>query len=184
MVAQDTSPSAFLETPEGEISFFRSIMRARPVGIHRHFHILTIRNAIHRDTGHLIAAEDIWSKLKGCYNLDALEGLVSIHRSSRFTLTCSKHRGRPRKQMAMKPTQRPETQHPCRYRLRLPPRFCTATHTSVRSITSPRMRRTSIFSTHVGSVPPRPRLPLQLRLRPSTSQLHAPVAPTGAARAN
>jgi MRG-binding protein len=78
MVAQDTSPSAFLETPEGEISFFRSIMRARPVGIHRHFHVLTIRNAIHRDTGHLIATDDIWAKLKSCYNLDTLEALVSI----------------------------------------------------------------------------------------------------------
>jgi len=80
MVIEDTSPSEFLDSPEGEISFFRSIMRARPVGIHRHFHVLVIRNAIQKDTGHLISTNDIWSKLKSCYNLDALENLVSFAR--------------------------------------------------------------------------------------------------------
>jgi MRG-binding protein len=71
------SSAAFLETVDGEISFFRSIMRARPVGIHRHFHVLSIQNAIHKDTGHLVSTDDIWEKIKACYDLDALEGLVS-----------------------------------------------------------------------------------------------------------
>jgi len=60
---------------EGEISFFRSIMRARPIGIHRHFHVLAIQRFIHKDTGRLVHINDIWDKLRSCYNLDALEAI-------------------------------------------------------------------------------------------------------------
>lgn len=66
----------FLDTIEGEIAVFRSVMRARPVGIHRHFHILTIRNAILRDTGRLVSLDDLWDKLRTCYNLEILENIV------------------------------------------------------------------------------------------------------------
>lgn len=76
MTFQDSAE--FLQTVEGEISFFRSIMRARPIGIHRHFHVLAIRNAIHRDTGHFVSADDIWNKLRTCYDLEALENIVRI----------------------------------------------------------------------------------------------------------
>jgi MRG-binding protein len=69
----------FINTVEGEISFYRSVMRARPVGIHSHFHVLTIRNAILKDTGHTVTAEEIWEKLKSLYDLEALEGLVRSH---------------------------------------------------------------------------------------------------------
>jgi len=65
----------FLDTVEGEISFYRSVMRARPVGIHNQFHILTIRNAILKDTGHSVSTEQIWEKLRSLYDLEALEGL-------------------------------------------------------------------------------------------------------------
>lgn len=66
----------FLASVEGEISFFRSIMRARPIGIHRHFHVLAIQRFIHKDTGRLVHITDIWDKLRSCYNLDALEAIV------------------------------------------------------------------------------------------------------------
>jgi len=69
----------FLATVEGEISFFRSIMRARPVGLHHHFHILDIQNAIHKDTGRLLHVESIWQKLQSCYDLDAVDAIVSDH---------------------------------------------------------------------------------------------------------
>jgi MRG-binding protein len=69
----------FLDTVEGEISFYRSVMRARPVGIHNQFHVLTIRNAIQKDTGHSVTSEEIWEKLRGLYDLEALEGLVRSH---------------------------------------------------------------------------------------------------------
>jgi MRG-binding protein len=88
MSQEDDDPASpddsdFLSTVEGEISFFRSIMRARPVGIHRHFHVLAIRNAILKDTGQDVSIEDIWAKLQSCYELDALENLVSDAVASR-----------------------------------------------------------------------------------------------------
>ena len=75
MISDDIEGS-YLDTLEGEITFFRSIMRARPIGIHRHFHMLVIRNAIHRDTGHWVEVEDLWRKLRECYDMDALEAIV------------------------------------------------------------------------------------------------------------
>ncbi|KAJ7107277.1 hypothetical protein C8R43DRAFT_1140257 [Mycena crocata] len=65
----------FLSTVDGEIAFFRAIMRARPVGIHRHFHILNIRNGIHKDTGHWVTIQAVWDKLRGLYDMDALEAI-------------------------------------------------------------------------------------------------------------
>ncbi|KAH0832120.1 hypothetical protein J3R83DRAFT_13029 [Lanmaoa asiatica] len=74
VIAMDNqTPDEFLDSVEGEISFFRSVMRARPVGAHKHFHVLAIRNAIHNDTGRVIPVESIWAKLKNCYDLEALE---------------------------------------------------------------------------------------------------------------
>jgi MRG-binding protein len=67
---------AFLDSVEGEISFFRSVMRARPVGMHRHFHIIAVRNFISKDTGHLVHIDAIWEKLRKCYDLDALDAIV------------------------------------------------------------------------------------------------------------
>lgn len=74
----DSNEAPFLDTIEGEITFFRSVMRARPVGIHRHFHVLAICNAIHRETGHWVPAEEIWGKLRNCYDLDILESIVCL----------------------------------------------------------------------------------------------------------
>jgi hypothetical protein len=69
-------PIPFLDTVEGEIAFFRSIMRARPIGLHRHFHVLSIRTVIHQDTGRYVSVDDLWEKLRSCYNIEALENLV------------------------------------------------------------------------------------------------------------
>ncbi|RDB17893.1 MRG/MORF4L-binding protein [Hypsizygus marmoreus] len=71
----DNASAALLNSVEGEISFFRSIMRARPVGIHRHFHVLAIQNSIFKDTGRLIPRDAIWDKLRSCYDMDALEAI-------------------------------------------------------------------------------------------------------------
>jgi MRG-binding protein len=76
MTVAKNDSSSFLSTVEGEISFFRSIMRARPVGIHRHFHMLTIQGAILKDTGRVVNIDDIWKKLRTCYDMDALEAIV------------------------------------------------------------------------------------------------------------
>ena len=74
---------AFLGSVEGEISFFRSIMRARPIGIHRHFHVLAIQRFIQKDTGRIVHTGDIWDKLRNYYNLDALEAIVRIQYSEK-----------------------------------------------------------------------------------------------------
>ena len=68
----------FLDTAEGEVSLFRSIMRTRPVAMHRHVHILAIHNSIYRDTGFKVPMKDIWDKLGKMYDLDALENAVSV----------------------------------------------------------------------------------------------------------
>ena len=73
----------FLDSAEGEVSLFRSIMRTRPVGIHRHVHILAIHNSIYRDTGHKVPMNDIWAKLGRMYDLDVLEHGVSLSRTLR-----------------------------------------------------------------------------------------------------
>jgi hypothetical protein len=73
MVKDDDGGVKWLDTVEGEIAFFRSLMRARPVGIHRHFHALAVRTAIHSYTGRYVAIDAIWAKLRALYNIDALE---------------------------------------------------------------------------------------------------------------
>ena len=80
----EASPSfSFLDSVEGEIAFFSALMRARPVGIHRHFHVLTMRNEIHKLTGRLLSVGEIWEKLKTCYDLDLLEAIVSLFTRTR-----------------------------------------------------------------------------------------------------
>jgi MRG-binding protein len=90
-VRESPDPSTpFLDSVEGEISFFRSIMRARPIGLHRHFHVLSMRTAIHQDTGQYVTIDDIWEKLRSCYNIEALENLVRPHTTRcRLSLTIS-----------------------------------------------------------------------------------------------
>ncbi|KAF5385721.1 hypothetical protein D9757_005492 [Collybiopsis confluens] len=75
MAGSSTETHAFLDTVDGEISFFRSVMRARPVGIHRYFHVLSMRNSIYKDTGHWVATEELFQKLRGCYDMDALDAI-------------------------------------------------------------------------------------------------------------
>ena len=77
-MSEEQTTDIFLDTLEGELAFFRSLMRARPVGIHRHFHAMVIRNAIQRDTGRWVPMEEIWRKLRACYDLDLLESIVRI----------------------------------------------------------------------------------------------------------
>ncbi|KAI0036444.1 hypothetical protein K488DRAFT_82063 [Vararia minispora EC-137] len=67
----------WLDSVEGEIAFFRSLMRSRPVGMHRHFHAMSMRTAIHHYTGRSVSMDAIWNKLRSLYDLDALELLDS-----------------------------------------------------------------------------------------------------------
>ncbi|EJD50633.1 hypothetical protein AURDEDRAFT_143477 [Auricularia subglabra TFB-10046 SS5] len=66
-------PRAFLDTVTGENAFFKAVARARPVGVHKHVHMLSIRLRIQRDTGVMVPDADIWDKLHTLYDLAALE---------------------------------------------------------------------------------------------------------------
>ena len=74
--SDNTADASFLGSVEGEIAFFKSITRARPVGIHRYFHVLAMQSLISKETGRLVRIEDIWTKLESCYNLEQLEAIV------------------------------------------------------------------------------------------------------------
>lgn len=76
MTVDQDEATTLLQSVEGEISFFRSIMRARPIGIHRHFHVLAIQSSMYKDTGRMVHINDIWDKLRNCYDMDALEAIV------------------------------------------------------------------------------------------------------------
>ncbi|KAK7056763.1 hypothetical protein VNI00_002480 [Paramarasmius palmivorus] len=69
------STDEFLDSVEGEIAFFRAIMRTRPIGRHQNFHIISMRTSIHKDTGHWVNPDHIVLKLKSCYDLDALHAI-------------------------------------------------------------------------------------------------------------
>lgn len=71
-----------LDSVDGEIHFFKSLMRARPIGVHRHFHIITMQAAIEKALKQSVPIEDIWAKLESCYNLDALEVLEAEYEAS------------------------------------------------------------------------------------------------------
>lgn len=77
----------FLNTVEGELVFFRSIMRYRPVGIHRHFHVMAMSKDIFNETQQHVSIDALWTKLQSVYDLDALEQIV---RSSSLSLMGAK----------------------------------------------------------------------------------------------
>jgi len=69
------STAAFLASVQGEISLFRAVTRARPIGIHRHFHMMCILRQIQKETGEWIDGHQVWKKLKEMYDLDTLNDL-------------------------------------------------------------------------------------------------------------
>ena len=77
------SPKNILDDVDGEIALFKALAIARPVGQHRHFHLLAIQNSIYNDTGRTVSAKDVLSKLETCYNLESLEAIVSFLRKHR-----------------------------------------------------------------------------------------------------
>ncbi|KZP01338.1 hypothetical protein CALVIDRAFT_132832 [Calocera viscosa TUFC12733] len=65
----------FLDTVSGEIAFFRGIMQARPVGVNRHFHMLTVQQHMKEATKRTVALGALWDKLNSLYDLDKLENM-------------------------------------------------------------------------------------------------------------
>jgi len=70
-----TDPS-FLDTLAGESAFFRAICDARPVGIHREFHMMTVAVQVKKMTGHHVSIDELWDKFRRCYDTKILESYV------------------------------------------------------------------------------------------------------------
>ncbi|KAG8860916.1 hypothetical protein FRB96_003651 [Tulasnella sp. 330] len=69
------APPHYLDSVEGEIALFRSLAQARPVGKHKHFHVLTVLQSIRQETGRNVTANALWDKLDSLYNLEYLDDL-------------------------------------------------------------------------------------------------------------
>jgi MRG-binding protein len=92
MAAQlaDADADAFLRTAAGELALFRALVRARPVGLHKHFHVLAIRAAVLHDTGALVPPAAIWRALAAYFDLARIDLLVRARAPDR---TCVLRRG-------------------------------------------------------------------------------------------
>ncbi len=77
MYSDTPSDEPFLDTVQGEVVLFHAIARARPIGINRHFHVMAIWLAIQKETQQRISIDEIWSKLRTLYDIDALNAIVS-----------------------------------------------------------------------------------------------------------
>lgn len=69
----DDEYSDLLDTVDGEIAFFKAITRAIPLGTHRDFNALAMRNIIHQHTGRWVPTTAIWRKLREMYDLEGIE---------------------------------------------------------------------------------------------------------------
>lgn len=76
-LASGTNEPGFLDTLVGESAFFRAICDARPVGIHREFHMMAVASKIKQTTGQYVTIDDLWDKFRRCYDVKILEGYVS-----------------------------------------------------------------------------------------------------------
>jgi MRG-binding protein len=79
MSKSNASPngSSFLDTLVGESAFFRAICDARPVGVHREFHMMTVAVHVKEMTGRHVTIDELWDKFRRCYDIETLEGYVS-----------------------------------------------------------------------------------------------------------
>ena len=72
----DVEYSELLDSVDGEIAFFKAITRAIPLGTHRDFNALAMRNVIHEHTGRWVSTSAIWNKLREMYDLEGIEKSV------------------------------------------------------------------------------------------------------------
>ncbi|EEB09581.1 histone acetyltransferase complex subunit Eaf7 [Schizosaccharomyces japonicus yFS275] len=72
-------------TVEEETALLRAIcMGLRPVGVHRHFHMLNILRQLNAKSQHK-RVQDVWSKLESLYNLKGFEEIeLSAEENSMF----------------------------------------------------------------------------------------------------
>ena len=63
--------------PTMDIALLRAVCMCRPIGEHRHFHMLSILHALDAaDKRVPLTPEDVWNKLHEYYNLEGLNEMV------------------------------------------------------------------------------------------------------------
>lgn len=67
------APADFFSTPQGELSFFRSIVYHRLVGPEKHFNVLGVVRDIETHSGKHVEVEEVWKKYGQVYNQEVLE---------------------------------------------------------------------------------------------------------------
>lgn len=67
------APPDFLSTPQGELSFFRSIVYHRLVGPEKHFNLLAVVRNIRNHAGKHVDIDQVWEKYRQVYNEEVLE---------------------------------------------------------------------------------------------------------------
>lgn len=67
------APLDFLSTPQGELSFFRSIIYHRLVGPEKHFNLLGVVRDIRNYAGKQVEFDQVWEKFREVYNEEVLE---------------------------------------------------------------------------------------------------------------
>ncbi|ODQ66458.1 CT20-domain-containing protein [Nadsonia fulvescens var. elongata DSM 6958] len=75
--AHETSTKVAQWTQNQEIILFRAICRFKPVGVHKHFRMISIYQMVNNSNvqGERLSVEDIWGKLALYYDLEGLEDL-------------------------------------------------------------------------------------------------------------
>ncbi|TIC01544.1 hypothetical protein E3Q18_00603 [Wallemia mellicola] len=102
---------------EFEIALFRAVIKARPVGLNRHFHFLSVQQSMTTELGHEVELADIKRKLASLYDLDGLDSqdlaeddfLSSVEQfelphDSDFIELCQQRAFRPAKDRATPPS--------------------------------------------------------------------------------
>ncbi|KAI8827198.1 chromatin modification-related protein EAF7-domain-containing protein [Fimicolochytrium jonesii] len=63
-------------TPEWEIILFNALVRFRPVGVHKHFRMLSMQRYFRRETGVTLTIQQLWNHLSLFYDLGALDAMA------------------------------------------------------------------------------------------------------------
>ncbi|KAI8588636.1 chromatin modification-related protein EAF7-domain-containing protein [Geranomyces variabilis] len=63
-------------TAEHEIALFDALTKFRPVGVHKHFRMLSVQRHIHHATGTTFTVAQLWSHLSTFYELEALDAMA------------------------------------------------------------------------------------------------------------
>lgn len=58
---------------QAEVTLFRGIMRYRPVGIHKNFHMICLHDYFNKNAAVQVSIDELWNKLETLYDTEALD---------------------------------------------------------------------------------------------------------------